>query len=192
MCSSTGNRPSSAITAAVGALMGTCNIFLQNWNWIFSISSDFTIPHTSAPLHTTGSTIHVVWNSLVWHCMTGGKLRMALLALPVLWPLSVNCYLNYLQTSFTIWNGSKCCTSVWGWLLLFSVLLEWHSGILWEWWCPALELPMTVSGSLLSQFQLPPLSFLHHKPEIRKEFVCAITILLNVFIDPVSAKQLVT
>jgi len=25
---------SSAITAAVGALMGTCNIYLQNWNWI--------------------------------------------------------------------------------------------------------------------------------------------------------------
>ena len=40
--------------------------------------------------------------------------------------------------------------------------------------------PNDSKGSLLSQFQLPPLSFLHHKPEIRKEFVCAITILLNV------------
>ena len=40
VCSSRGNHHSSAITAAVDALVGTCSINLQNWNWTFSISSD--------------------------------------------------------------------------------------------------------------------------------------------------------
>ena len=35
VCSSRGNHPSSAITAAVDALVGTCSINLQNWNWTF-------------------------------------------------------------------------------------------------------------------------------------------------------------
>ena len=69
VCSSRGNHPSSAISA--GALVGTC-INLQNWDWIFSISSDLIIPHISAPQHRTGNTIVSNCSHMT---LIGGKLK---------------------------------------------------------------------------------------------------------------------